>query len=209
MSGPNSSSHPLLPVTEASHALAPTAVGRILSLACAGAALLVPGSWVSNEPGLSPPSPASEPQPPQLAQPQAAEGDWLARVQQGLAEREYQASENGEGLQAPNRAHNLRTYFEPSGIRVHDRTAAGSPELLALSLAGVGRGERIAPVAPGEVTSEGARVEIRRPGLVEWYANSPAGLEQGFTLEERPEGEGRWCSSSRWRARGHRCTASA
>jgi hypothetical protein len=115
---------------------------------------------------------------------------WLARAQQGLAEREYQVSENGEGLQAPNRRHNLRTYFEPSGIRVLDRTAAGSPVLLGLSLVGLGRGEALTPVAPGEVTSEGARVEIRRPDLVEWYANSAAGLEQGFTLSERPDGEG-------------------
>jgi hypothetical protein len=123
---------------------------------------------------------------------QLAESDpgWLARAQQGLAEREYHASENGEGLQAPNRRHNFRTYFEASGIRVHDRVAAGSPELLGLSLVGLGRGDVLASVAPGVVTSKGARVEIQRPGLVEWYANSPAGLEQGFTLSERPDGEG-------------------
>jgi hypothetical protein len=119
-----------------------------------------------------------------------ADPGWLARAQQGIAEREYWASRNREGLQAPNRAHNLRTYFEPSGIRVHDRTAAGSPELVRLSLLGVGRGEDLSPVAPGELASEGSRVEIRRSGLVEWYANSPAGLEQGFTLAERPDGEG-------------------
>ncbi|MFQ5416993.1 MAG: integrin alpha [Myxococcota bacterium] len=120
----------------------------------------------------------------------AVEAGWQTRVQQALAEREYRASRNRVGLQAPNRAHNFRTYFESSGIRVHDRTAAGSPELLGLSLAGLGRGETLTPVVPGEVVSEGARVEIRRPGLVEWYANSPAGLEQGFTLTERPGGEG-------------------
>ena len=72
----------------------------------------------------------------------ALNAGWQARMQQALAEREYRASHNGEGLQAPNRRHDLRTYFEPSGIRVRDRTAAGSPELLWLSLAGVGRGER-------------------------------------------------------------------
>ena len=80
----------------------------------------------------------------------------------------------------------------------------GSPELLSLSLSAMGRPEHMAPVAPGEVESEGARVEIRRPGLVEWYANSPEGLEQGFTVAERPAGKGRWCSSWRWRARGRR-----
>lgn len=46
-------------------------------------------------------------------------------MQRYIAEREYRASRNERGLQAPNRAHNLRTWFEPDGIRVHDRTAAG------------------------------------------------------------------------------------
>ena len=44
--------------------------------------------------------------------PGGASQDWWNRVQRGLTECEYHASENGEGLQAPNRAHNLRTYFE-------------------------------------------------------------------------------------------------
>jgi len=121
---------------------------------------------------------------------EAPSADWLARAQRGLAEREYEASHNGTGLQAPNRAHGLRIYFGPGGIRVHDRTEPGSPELLALQLTGVGRGAALAPLADGEVASEGPRVEIRRAGLVEWYLNSPAGLEQGFTLAERPDGHG-------------------
>jgi len=120
----------------------------------------------------------------------ALEGGGLAAVQRHIAHREYRASSNRQGLQAPNRVHNLRTYFESTGIRVHDRTAPGSPELLVLNLTGVGRGETLARVGPGEVTSDGARVEIRRPGLVEWYVNAAFGLEQGFTLERRPEGEG-------------------
>ena len=75
-----------------------------------------------------------------------------------IAAREYHASRSATGLQAPNRAHGLRTYFEPTGIRVDDRTAAGSPELLALSLAGLGRGARARRrSAAGEVVGRGAR----------------------------------------------------
>jgi hypothetical protein len=111
-------------------------------------------------------------------------------AQSQIARREYRASANRNGLQAPNRAHNLRTYFAPTGIQVHDRTQVGSPELLSLNLAGVGRGKALTPVGPGEVTSNGARVEIERPGLVEWFENSPAGLEQGVTLTKRPAGDG-------------------
>ncbi len=120
----------------------------------------------------------------------APAGDGLAAIQRHIAQREYRASYNSNGLQAPNRVHNLRTYFSPNGIRVHDRTRAGSPELLALNLTGIGRGETLAAVGFGEVKSDGARVEIHRPELIEWYENSPAGLEQGFTLEERPAGDG-------------------
>jgi hypothetical protein len=116
---------------------------------------------------------------------------WLAAAQRQIAEREYRASENVEGLQAPNRAHNLRTYFQKTGIRVHDRTAEGSPELLGLSLAKVGRGDVLQVTGPGtEVVPEEKRVEIRRDGLVEWYVNSESGLEQGFELAQRPDGEG-------------------
>ncbi|MEO5618694.1 MAG: FG-GAP-like repeat-containing protein [Candidatus Eisenbacteria bacterium] len=104
--------------------------------------------------------------------------------------REYQASRNSEGLQAPNRAHDLRTYFEPAGIRIVDRAASEPTELLALRLERVGRAGRMESVAAGAVRHERARVEIRRQGLVEWYENSPAGLEQGFTLEARPMGDG-------------------
>src|SRR5688572_15183175 len=97
---------------------------------------------------------------------------WLARAQEQITAREYRASENGKGLQAPNRAHNLRTYFEPVGIRVHDRTAGGQPQLVELRLNGVGRGKSIKPVAPGQVIHHEGRIEIHRPGLVEWYVNS-------------------------------------
>jgi hypothetical protein len=115
---------------------------------------------------------------------------WLARVQRELAAREYEASRNDVGLQAPNRAHNLRTYFEPQGIRVVDRTAADAPELLALRARDWGRPGHMAPVEAGVVNHDGARVEISRPGIVEWYENSAAGLEHGFTLAHSPAGAG-------------------
>jgi hypothetical protein len=119
-----------------------------------------------------------------------AEATWLVDVQRHLAASEYEATRDEENLQAPNRAHNLRTYFGPDGIRLHDRTAPGSPELAAVKLTGLGRPGAWRALGGGELWSEGPRVEIRRTGLVEWYVNSPSGLEQGFTLDERVEGEG-------------------
>jgi len=163
--------------------LRPLTLGVALALACAG------GPSPGAAPG--PPDPGERPAPSPAAKPAPAASEaWLARARRGLAAREYRASRNRRGLQAPNRAHDLRTYFEPTGIRVHDRTAAGSPALLGLALAGMGRGERLAEPAPGTVASKGARVEIRRGPLLEWYENSERGLEQGFTLSERPVGAG-------------------
>src|SRR5262245_18504949 len=109
---------------------------------------------------------------------------WLARVHSYIADREYQAHDDGSGLQAPNRRHDLRTFFMPSGIRVHDRTDAGSPQLLALRLERIGRGAERTAVPEGTLHAEGARVEIRRGDVTEWYENRPEGLEQGFTLSD-------------------------
>ncbi|HVN40165.1 MAG TPA: integrin alpha [Myxococcota bacterium] len=115
---------------------------------------------------------------------------WLADAQRQIEAREYHASETPHGLQAPNRAHDLRTFFDASGIRVQDRTAPGDVRLLSLSLAGFGRGKRLASVPPGALKSHEERAEIARDALVEWYENSPAGLEQGFTVTKRPGGRG-------------------
>ncbi len=120
----------------------------------------------------------------------AVDEQWWAGVQRALARDEYHPRANDSGLQAPNRAHNLRTYFDPSGIRVHDRTAPGSPELVDLSLVALGRGASLEAVGRGLVQQVGTRVEIRRPGITEWFENSAQGLEQGFTLDARIKGSG-------------------
>ncbi len=115
---------------------------------------------------------------------------WLAGARRHITLREYHASVNARGLQAPSRRHAFRTYFEPTGIRVVDRVAEGSPQLLALRLEQMGRANSLAPVVAGKVANHGARVEIHRGSILEWYVNSPAGIEQGFTLSKRTEGEG-------------------
>ena len=119
-----------------------------------------------------------------------ADGDRMARLRRNIAAYEYRASPNSHGLQAPNRAHNLRTYFETSGIRLHDRSNVGDTELAGLSLKQLGRGSELKQVNEGKVTYEGSRVEIRRDMVLEWYENSALGLEQGFTIEQPPQGKG-------------------
>ena len=116
--------------------------------------------------------------------PESAGG--LAQVQRHLTEREYWASENASGLQAPNRAHRLRTYFEPDGIRVVDREDPESPELLGLaSPPGAATARSRAP-AKATLDHANERVEIRRPGLVEWFVNWAAGARARIHARDAP-----------------------
>jgi sorbitol-specific phosphotransferase system component IIC len=117
---------------------------------------------------------------------------WLATAQKKIDQKEYEASRNNKGLQAPNRAHNIRTYFSEKGIRVVDRTASGSPGLLGLTLNGFGRGKSADDLVVGKATlyRQGNRVELRREKLTEWFINNSQGLEHGFEIARKPPGEG-------------------
>src|SRR5690606_6897495 len=90
------------------------------------------------------------------------------------------------GAQAANPRHGLAARFDAQGL--HLATGAGE---IRLALAGFGRdGELQAPGA-AEAEVDGARVVYRHDAhLTQWFINSPLGLEQGFTLERRPEGGG-------------------
>ena len=54
---------------------------------------------------------------------------------------------------------------------------------------GAGRA-RCSSVGETRLSVHENRVDADRGGIVEWYVNDPRGLEQGFTIAARPEGEG-------------------
>jgi len=121
--------------------------------------------------------------------------DWLSRVQQRIADSEYQVTwQEATRLQnvsaawhAPNRAHDFRAYFIEEGIRVVPRQQAESSWQWGLSLIGYGRGEQVSPVAAAKLTAVDNRIGYDRGEVVEWYVNARRGLEQGFTLTAPPE----------------------
>ncbi len=117
---------------------------------------------------------------------------WSATVQKKILQKEYEASRNNKGLQAPNRTHNIRTYFSEKGIQVVDRSAHGSPGLLGLTLKGFSRGKYVEDLGAGNARlyHQGNRVELRRENLTEWFVNTPQGLEHGFNIPQKPPGEG-------------------
>jgi hypothetical protein len=88
---------------------------------------------------------------------------------------------------ARNPAQHVRFSFSPSGVTV--RSGHGS---LRLTPSGFGRAGAIRPLRAVAPVADANRVVYSHPGLREWYANGPLGLEQGFDVERRPSaGAGR------------------
>ena len=118
----------------------------------------------------------------------------FGEIQQVVAASEYEVSwarsprtNTEEAWQAPNRAQGFRTVFEDRGIRVFPRSNANTDWELTLELVGYGRADMaVAPIESHPRPEEGNRVGYNRGPLDEWYINTEAGLEQGFTLHVRP-----------------------
>jgi FG-GAP repeat len=77
----------------------------------------------------------------------------------------------------------LSTSFTASGLTVH---AGGST--LGMAFAGIGYGAQLARPGYAAPTAALNKISYRRAGVTEWYRNGPLGLEQGFTLQQRPAG---------------------
>ncbi|MCB9126044.1 MAG: DUF11 domain-containing protein [Caldilineaceae bacterium] len=96
-------------------------------------------------------------------------------------------TQHGAVWDARNSAHALHATFTAAGFDLAVRLPAEDVDVRStwrLASLGYGTAQQIA--APGELHSAGQRVEVARPGIVEWFVNAPAGLEHGFTLAERP-----------------------
>jgi hypothetical protein len=132
--------------------------------------------------------------PGETSEPDFVPPDWLSRVQKDIRESEYHVTWQEQAYlpdltgayQAPNRVHNLRTYFTPTGIRVIQRTETAPTWEWGLSLTGYGHVGNARPVASAELSVIGNGVEYRRGAITEWYVNDARGLEQGFTLAAAP-----------------------
>jgi hypothetical protein len=97
----------------------------------------------------------------------------------GASERGFWPTPDGDSLVATGGG--IRSTFTATGATLHVPGGA-----LALALAGVGRGQRLAPFAPSAPTRSADEVLYNAPAVGESFRNGPYGLEQGFTVRERP-----------------------
>jgi len=134
--------------------------------------------------------------------PAHASANWWATVQEDIRRSEYHVTWQDKtylpdvpaAYHAPNRAHNLRTYFTSQGPVVIPRAwtagAEAPPWRWGLRLAAWGREGALRPAQAATLHPDANRVEYRRGEVVEWYVNDERGLAQGFTLMMPPESDG-------------------
>jgi hypothetical protein len=93
--------------------------------------------------------------------------------------------------EAWNPQEQLHAEFASEGMSVAGRAEAGQAGPWArLVLKGYGHGQELQEALPPALVASGNRIEYRRGTLTEWYVNQRHGVEQGFTLAERPTGLG-------------------
>ncbi len=102
----------------------------------------------------------------------------------GSVQPAYWVRHSPGGLLARSPEQRLTASFAHGGVSV---TSGAS--WFGLRLAAVGFGTSLHTIAAAVPRAHGSRVTYIRPGLTEWYANGPFGLEQGFTVA-RPAGDG-------------------
>jgi len=156
----------------------------------------------SNSAASEPPRPPNEKQSlpslqGQKAVDQLKQQDLYSSLQEAVAatcyEAEWQAAQGAYELK--NSAQGLRAQVTASEFRVTSLGKAPQESWqLGMKLAGYGYGDSLSSVTSSEMTAKGSRVSvaksvIRNPqsAIEEWYFNSAEGIEQGFTINSRPQ----------------------
>lgn len=88
---------------------------------------------------------------------------------------------------ASNPGQQITARFLDEGVRL--QSGAGGVWQAAVHAVAAGRGGSMTELpAKAGPTAQGDTVSYERGGVVEWFANKPEGIEQGFTIASPPEG---------------------
>ena len=117
--------------------------------------------------------------------------DIYQSLQSSLEASLYQMRWAKDAYQAVNAAQSLSATFTRTQMSVAASNEQNSQ--FGMKLTAYGYGRNLQRLIEGQMKSEGNRIEYVKKladgngrGLVEWYINKPDGLEQGFTIAERP-----------------------
>jgi hypothetical protein len=99
----------------------------------------------------------------------------------GADRRAYRIRGVADRLWTSTPAQHLHVRFDRS------RVSLASRELhVSFSSRAIGYGHSLRALGPAALHAKANEVSYVRPGLTEWYANGPLGLEQGFTITRPP-----------------------
>ena len=116
--------------------------------------------------------------------------DLPTNLRQSVERSRYEIVADGHepgSFRAKNPGQGFAVTFRAEGVEV---LPAGADAAWEMHLSGYGRGDQRVPAARPEMVVDGSRIEYRRGGVTEWYVNDARGIEQGFTIHERPAGRG-------------------
>ncbi|HQR36431.1 MAG TPA: putative Ig domain-containing protein, partial [Blastocatellia bacterium] len=102
----------------------------------------------------------------------------------------YQVVQQGDRFVAENPAQQFSASFTGKGVQIKPAQSSDETAQFGLRLQEYGYGENLIEVGKGETIASGDRIEIRQSAITEWYVNKPEGLEQGFTIAQRPTPSG-------------------
>jgi hypothetical protein len=112
---------------------------------------------------------------------QAGADDGLRKA---FEEAVYALKDSGNGTwTGTNDAQRLSMEFD-----AHEARLKHPEGNVAFHLSGYGYGDKLITPAAPKLAGDGTRLEYRRGDFTEWYVNGRQGLEQGFTLAQRPTG---------------------
>jgi hypothetical protein len=112
--------------------------------------------------------------------------EWYGIESQITADRYRPRADEAGGYLSANLAHGWRIGYGMDGTT----TLAGNGDWAwGLRLTGYGYGQNLMPVErPATLTAAEATLTYQwDANLSEWWINTPAGLEQGFTVQQRPD----------------------
>ncbi len=141
------------------------------------------------------------------------DAEWLEQAKEKIANQEYYAAlqtkdTKGNDFAHPrwhfaNRAQNLRAYMDYQGWEMMPRSYSTSTpqeeqewnlKYQALSLGrekAVSSKQSLVNDQKANITTQENLITVQRATSVEeWYKNSPQGLEHGFNIKQKPEGDG-------------------
>ncbi|MCW8926065.1 MAG: FG-GAP repeat protein, partial [Xanthomonadales bacterium] len=101
----------------------------------------------------------------------------IEAVENDQPEKTFRASNYGNGFSMQ---------FNSRGMTLKERRQ-DSPWQLTMRLVAYGQPHSIQPVQQATLQTDGRRVTYHRGNISEWYVNRNDGLEQGFTLNDKPE----------------------